>query len=405
MLNKKYSSKFIAINEVIVCFDYIQLSLINILLTMLLHQGQHFAVDASNKAILIGALISCYAFGQFIGCKYFGDKLSQNNAALLLRNTQALKTLSILCSLIGVLSAKLPLIFIGQTLMGFASGDIAINQCVLIQKSSCQKLKSKALARLQIMIGLAWIIGPLIGLLVHARSPHIESVTLTILLLLMASYATLFIFLLLKKINFKYVLVVNNAHPSPRNFKFNDMTLKLIWIFYVLSSVMFMQYTPAIMLFLLKSQHDLVFVILMTVGVCYTLAQWLLTSKVLEKSIVYYAIMIGLFVQGLTLFMLVRSRETPVWFLGISLFALAMATLRPSLIKVITEYSQNPGVSAAHTFITSSNAIMTLIALVTGGLLLHAHPVLIGDVGFVLSEVAFGLILFRIKKGLTWKIA
>jgi DHA1 family tetracycline resistance protein-like MFS transporter len=143
---------------------YIGISMIVIIFTsMLFDPGQNYvnpSLSFNARSYLIGAIVSMYPFGQFLGLPIIGGLSDHYGRKKIL--CFSLFASSILYFLIGwgIQIAFFPLILLSLFILGFSEGNVVIAQSIISEQTVEQSQRLKRFGMIPILISLSFVIGP-----------------------------------------------------------------------------------------------------------------------------------------------------------------------------------------------------------------------------------------------------
>ena len=239
----------------IVFIDFVGVSMAVTTFPSLMLQGSGSLLSPSYSnskcVILLGILISMYPFGQFFGASLFG-KLSDSKGRKPILFVTILGTMvaTFLCGL-SITYSCLWALFLGRVLSGFFAGNVAVSQASIIDISSEQE-KSSNIGLLQAIMGIGWIVGPVIASFFsnHAFNPHFNIALpfyIVAFVLLILLVATVFLYKETNlnkvphvKINFFESITTLKKSYSNKNL----FCMYMIWAVFACGWMLFEQYLP-----------------------------------------------------------------------------------------------------------------------------------------------------------------
>ncbi len=146
--------------------DFLGMTLLFPILTPLIFNASSplisISIGEQERALILGILIALFPLAQFFGSLYLGSFSDRFGRKPILLASLLLSTLGYGTYILSFFFSKLSLLFLGRLLTGFASGNIAVAQSVIVDISGPKDL-NRNFGLMGAAIGVGFISGPFIA--------------------------------------------------------------------------------------------------------------------------------------------------------------------------------------------------------------------------------------------------
>jgi predicted MFS family arabinose efflux permease len=329
--------------------------------------------DEAQQLVVLGLLLGIYPLGQFFGAAILG-KLSD------IRGRKALLLWTLLGTLAGfVLSAlairagNLVLLFASRAIAGVFAGNVAIAQAAMVDISD-ERSKSGNLALLNAAMGISWIIGPPVGGILSDASVvswftystpfWAEACLLAVMIVVTAALFRETLATRAKaQINvFAGLQQIRGAFARPK------LRLAfLIWAVFVAGWWLFESYLPTYLQQVFHYSPARVGMFLGFMGASFTVTSIFvvkpLSGRLRPENMVRW------FLPGAAAAVALLAFAQAAWQLhaAIFLFVFTMGFALPGLLTTISNFADKDTQGQTMGMIASIQALMTVIAMMSGG--------------------------------------
>ena len=148
----------------IIFTGYIGISMIVILFTTMIMQDAESILSSdysfNDRSYLLGAIVSMYPLGQFIGLPMIGSLSDHYGRKKILCISLALCALFYMFVGLGIQFLNFPIILMSLFLLGFCEGNVVIAQSIISEQTTEKKERLRRFGMISILISLSFITGP-----------------------------------------------------------------------------------------------------------------------------------------------------------------------------------------------------------------------------------------------------
>lgn len=125
----------------------------------------------ADRTMMIGFLLASFSLAQFVGSGLLGALSDRLGRKPVLRYTIFGTLIAYLIFGAGILTASLPMLFVGRLLLGFCSGNLAVTFSAIADLSDAEH-KSRNFGMVGAAFGIGFVLGPFLGGFLSDSSWH-----------------------------------------------------------------------------------------------------------------------------------------------------------------------------------------------------------------------------------------
>lgn len=365
---------------VVSLFDFMGLGIVvTVFPKLLLDPSLHLLSStwtSTAKLAILGVMLAIYPLGQFMGAAVFGKLSDVHGRKKLLLITLSGTLFGFFISAVAIDLHSCLGLFIGRLITGFSAGNVAIAQASITDISE-DSTKGRNISLLQLVLGVAWVIGPpLGGILSDASLVHWFNFAtpfwfMTILLLLILCLTPwLFSETIVKGMNHqtKFTGLLGNVKQMRLFLKSNTIKIGLFsWGVFVCGWWLFEAYLPTYLLQELRFSPVKIGEFLGIMGATYTISQCVVMYSMKwfnpKKMVIY-----SLFISGISVIFLPYIAFDGGWLhIFITAYVISMAFAIPGLITTISNLTGREDQGQMMGLISSIQALATVSMMLLGG--------------------------------------
>jgi DHA1 family tetracycline resistance protein-like MFS transporter len=359
--------------------------------------------DEARQLVILGLLLGVYPLGQFFGAAILGKLSDMRGRKPLLLWTLSGTLVAFVVSALAIRDGNLLLLFVSRAIAGVFAGNVAIAQASMVDISD-ERSKSGNLALLNAAMGISWIIGPPVGGILSDSSvvswfTYSTPFWAEACLLAVMSVVTLVLFKETLTTPAKAEINVFAGLQQIRSaFALPKLRLAfLVWAVFVAGWWLFESYLPTYLQQVFHYSPARVGAFLGFMGTTFTVTSIFvvkpLSSRMRPENMMRW------FLPGAALAVALLSFAEATWQLhaAIFLFVFTMGFALPGLLTTISNFANKDTQGQTMGMTASIQALMTVLAMMSGGSLFSMSPYVtgLGGAGLLVGSWLLFNIAFR----------